>query len=97
MGAGEALSGGQTLTQPKRLGPPVNHVIEALERAGAELAQGRAVSLAAQRLISKTPLPLVPFAIWRWMFTTFGGHWWKQHAREYGVKKEDMSTTPYAD
>jgi hypothetical protein len=97
LGAGEALGGGQELRQPKRSGPPVTHVVEALDLAGADLAAGRAVSPHAQSLISKTPIPMLSFGIWRWMFPKLGGRFWKQQALEHGVKKEELTATPYAD
>ena len=97
MGAGEAIGGGQELTQSKRSGPPVKHVIEALDKAGADLAKGSAVSHNAQSLISKTPIPVVPFGVWRWMCTKIGGQGWKRQARENGVRKEEMYAKPYAD
>ncbi|MDL1982422.1 MAG: NAD(P)H-dependent oxidoreductase [Deltaproteobacteria bacterium] len=97
MGAGEAIGGGQELTKTKRSGPPVKHVIEALDKAGADLDKGSAVSLNVQSLISKTPIPIVPFGIWRWIFTKLGGKGWKRQALENGVKKEEMYAKPYAD
>lgn len=97
MGAGEAIGGEQELTKTKRSGPPVKHIIEALDKAGADLAKGSAVSLNVQSLISKTPIPIVPFGIWRWIFTKLGGQGWKQQAIENGVKKEEMYAKPYAD
>jgi len=97
MGAGEALGGGQDLAQAKRSGPPVKHVIQALDRAGAALVKGSAVPLDAQRLISKTPIPAVPFGIWRWMFTKLGEKWWIQQAAENDVRKQNMYVKPYAD
>lgn len=97
MGAGEAVGGGQKLTQPKRSGPPVRHVIGALDKAGADLVQGRVVSLDAQSLISNTPIPIVSFGIWRWIFSKSGGQSWKKQALENGITKEEMYVKPYAD
>ena len=97
MGAGEVIGGEQELTKTKRSGPPVKHVIEALDKAGADLAKGSAVSLNVQSLISKIPIPIVPFGIWRWMFTKLGRQRWKQQALENGVRKVKMYTKPYAD
>ncbi|MGB5615248.1 MAG: hypothetical protein WBM78_00295, partial [Desulfobacterales bacterium] len=59
LGAGEALGGGQELTQTKRSGPPVKHVIKALDKAGQELAEGNAIYSDTQSLISKSPIPIV--------------------------------------
>jgi len=97
LGTGKAIGGEQELTKTKRSGPPVKHVIEALDKAGADLAKGRAVSLNVQSLISKTPIPVVPFGIWRWMFTKLGGQGWKRQAFENGIRKEEMYEKPYAD
>ena len=97
MAAGEALGAEQDLTQVKRSGPPVKHVIQALDMAGADLAKGGIVPSDAQSLISKTPIPVMPFGTWRWMFTKIGGKWWIKQSAENGVRKEDMYATPYAD
>jgi multimeric flavodoxin WrbA len=97
MGAGEAIGGGQELTDPKRSGPPSGHILQALDQAGRELSAGRSVSREAQRLMSKTPLPCVPEWIWRRLFPKFGVRWWKLKAREYGMGRQDMLAKPYAD
>lgn len=97
VGAGEAMGGGQDLTESKRSGPPVNHIIGALDRAGKDLARGKAVSPDTQNRISKSPIPLVSFGIWRWLFAKLGDKWWIQQAKENGIKKEAMYATPYAD
>jgi hypothetical protein len=97
MGSGEALGGGRKLTHPKRSGPPVKHIIKALDKAGADLVQGRVVSPVTQSLISKTPIPIVSFGIWRWMFMKLGGKLWRQQALENGINKEEMYVKPYAD
>lgn len=95
IGAGEALVGGQALTEPKRLGPPVKHVIEALDAAGADLAQGGAVSPDTQSLVSRVPIPMVSFGIWRWLFDRLAARQWMRHARKNGVSKEEMDLKPY--
>jgi len=97
LGAGEALGGGQELTQTKRSGPPVKHVIKALDQAGQELAKGNAVYSDTQSLISKSPIPIVTFGMWSWMFTKLGGKWWIQQAIDNGVTKEEMFAKPYDD
>ncbi len=96
-GAGEALGRGEDFTKPKRSGPPVKHIIKALDMAGADLAKGGAVSINAQSLISKTPIPLVPFGIWRWIYNKLGCKIWKQQALENGVREDKMYAKPYAD
>ena len=97
LGAGEALGGGQELTQKRRSGPPVTHVIKALDQAGQELAKGNTVYYDTQSLISKTPIPIIPFGMWNWIFTKLGGRWWIQQAVENGVTKEEMFAKPYDD
>ena len=97
MGAGEAIGGGKELTETKRSGPPVKHVIEALEKAGADLANGMNVSQQIQKIISKSPIPILPHSLWRWMFKKLGGQWWKKQAIENEVKREEMYAKPYAD
>ncbi|MCD4743529.1 MAG: NAD(P)H-dependent oxidoreductase [Desulfobacteraceae bacterium] len=96
-GAGEGLGAGQELTQPKRFGPPVNHVIKALNIAGKDLANGTAVSINSQNFISKVPIPILPFSIWRWLFPKFGAQFWKRKAIENNVRKEELYAKPYAD
>jgi len=95
-GAGEALGAGQELTKPKRSGPPVHHVIKALDIAGNDLVKGSIVSMKAQDLISKVPIPILPFSIWRWLFPKFGAQFWNQKALENNVRKEEMYAKPYA-
>jgi len=97
LGAGESIGNGQKLNATKRPGPPVKHIIEALDKAGTDLAMGRYVSLTAQSLISKTPIPLVSFGLWRKMYKIFGGQGWKRQALENGVQKAKMYAKPYAD
>jgi multimeric flavodoxin WrbA len=96
MGAGEILGGGQPLTEPKRSGPPVKHVIEAMIKAGEGLARGSGFSSDAQRLISKVPIPVVSSSVWRWMFQRLAGFFWKRMARENGVETKDMYVKLYA-
>jgi hypothetical protein len=67
-----------------------------LEKAGADLAKGSAVSSNTQGLISKVPIPVVSFEIWRWMFPKLGGRHWRQQALENGVNKEELYAKPYA-
>ena len=98
MGAGEALSSGQPLTATDRRGrPPVQHVIRALNLAGAALADGRGVPAEAVALIAKKPIPLMPFGLWRWIFKKGGARMWQQRASENGVAREQMLDRPYAE
>jgi multimeric flavodoxin WrbA len=96
MGAGEALSSGVPLTGDARKGkPPAYHLVKALDLAGAALAEGHPVPAEAQKLISKCPIPWVPFAAWRWLFVLAGGLHWRQRAAGFGVGKQRMLDRPY--
>lgn len=98
MGAGEALFGGQPIAGPERAGrPPVKHVIQALEIAGAALAQGQAVPPEAAKLIAKTPIPLIPFSLWRWLFIKMANQHWRQGAAENQVSSQALFAQPYAE
>ncbi len=97
MGAGEMIGGGKLLTQTRRSGPPIKHVIEALDRVGEDLAEGRVVLSQAQRLISKVPIPVVSSGIWRWLFPRFAALFWKAKARKNNVNAKDMYVKLYAD
>lgn len=98
MGAGEALSSGIPLTGSQRGGrPPVQHVIQALNLASAALAEGKPIASEANRLMAKTPIPLMPFSIWRWIFMITARQNWDQQAVSNQVSKEDVLAKPYAD
>lgn len=98
MGAGEGLIGGLPLMGVQRGGrPPVQHVIQALDMASAALAEWKTVSFEATRLIAKTPIPFMPFSIWRWIFVKMAGQNWQQQAATNQVSKEEILARPYAD
>ena len=96
MGAGEALSSGQSLTTPSRSAPPVGHVINALNMAGAALAEGQSVPSEAARLIAKSPIPLLHPSVWRWLFVKMGNRHWRTRAAAFGVSKKDLLAQPFA-
>ncbi|HEU0007919.1 MAG TPA: hypothetical protein VFS12_18185, partial [Terriglobia bacterium] len=96
MGAGEALSSGQSLTTPSRSAPPVGHVINALNMAGAALAEGQSVPSEAARLIAKSPIPLLHPSVWRWLFVKMGNRYWRVRAAGFGVSKKDLLAQPFA-
>ncbi|MCK4560789.1 MAG: hypothetical protein KAV45_13470, partial [Calditrichia bacterium] len=87
----------QELTQPKRSGPPVKHVIKALDKTGEALVKDIPIPSNIQNLISKPPIPLMTFGIWRWMFLKISRQSWKQQAVENGVSEEKMYAIPYGD
>lgn len=97
MGAGEALSSGQSLTSRNRSGPPVKHVIKALNMTAAYLAEGRALPSEAVTMIARSPIPLLPFAAWRWIFVKVGTRRLQQRAAANGISEENIRAQPYAE
>jgi multimeric flavodoxin WrbA len=97
LGAGQAIVDGQKLTSSERKGPPVKHIMESLEKAGADLAKGNIISPNIQSQISKNPIPVVPYWVWGWMFKKFGGQMWERRALQNKVEKEEMYAKPYTD
>jgi multimeric flavodoxin WrbA len=98
MGAGEALFSGLPLTDHQRGGrPPVQHVIQALDLASIALAAGKPVPLEANRLIAKTPIPFLPFPLWRWLFVKIARLHWQEKATNNQVSQEEILAQPYAD
>ncbi len=92
LGAG-GMIGGQPLTGAKRSGPPVQHVIAALEMTAAALAEGRPVPAEAVSMIGKSPMP---FAIWRWLYVRIGGKGFEKLAAKNGISKDQLRAQPYA-
>lgn len=97
MGSGEALSSGRPLKgrTGAMAGPPVGHVIAALDRAAAELAAGRPVPRDATTTIARTPIPFLPFAAWRRLFALTGGRHWRSRAAANGVAAADLYARPF--
>jgi hypothetical protein len=96
MGAGEALFGGLPMTGPQRQGlPPVPHVMQALDLTSAALAEGKGVPAEANRLIAKTPIPFIPFWLWRWLFIKMAQQNWNRKAAAQQVQPDDMLAQPY--
>lgn len=96
MGAGEALSSGQSLATPTRSGPPVGHVIDALDMAAAALVAGQSIPGEAARLIAKSPIPLLHPSVWRWLFVKMGNRYWRTRAAGFGVSKKGLLAQPSA-
>jgi len=96
LGGGESISSGQPLTAPHRSGPPVRHVIRALDMTAAALAAGRPVPGEAVTMMARNPMPIVPFAVWRAMFVKLGASGFERMAAENGVSKEQLLARPYA-
>ncbi|MGB7761308.1 MAG: NAD(P)H-dependent oxidoreductase [Bryobacteraceae bacterium] len=90
---GGGMIGGQPLTGEKRSGPPVRHVIAALEMTAAALAQGLPVPAEAASMIAKTG---IPFPVMRWLYTWMGGKGFEKLAARNGVGKDRLLAQPYA-
>jgi hypothetical protein len=95
LGAGGAI-GGQPLNEVERAGPPVKHVIGALDLTATALAEGRPVPAEAIKMLAKNPIPLIPFALWRWMYLRLGGKGFERAAAKNGVSKYRLLDQPYA-
>ena len=96
MGAGEALFSGLPMAGPQRQGrPPVHHVMQALDLMSDALAEGRGIPAEANQLIAKTPIPLTPFWLWRWLFIKTARQNWNQKAAAQQVQPDDMLSQPY--
>jgi NAD(P)H-dependent FMN reductase len=90
---GGAMIGGQPLTEVMRPGPPLRHMIEALERTADSLAQGFPVPAEAMSLVAKTP---VPAAVWKRFYVWMGSRGMKQQAAKNGVNQDQLLAQPYA-
>ena len=96
LGAGEALSSGEPLSARGGNGhPPTKHVMQALDLSAEALAKGLPVPDKAQRVLEKSPIPLIPFSLWRWTFLRLSGRYWRKRAAPYGVGKQDLLKGPY--
>jgi hypothetical protein len=95
LGGGEALSGGLPLTGKVRRGrPPAGHAVKALELAASALAAGRPIPAEAVALLAKSPIPGLPFGLWRRLFQFIGSHQWRSAARKNGVNLLARPLTP---
>lgn len=93
---GGGMIGGQPLTASRASGPPVKHVIRALDLAGEALSEGHPVPAEAVRWMAKNPIPLVPFALWRRLYMHSGSKGFVQEAARNGVGEEGLLAQPYA-
>ena len=92
LGGGGAI-GGQPLTGPKRSGPPVKHVIGALDMTAAALAEGLPVPAEAVRMIANNG---IPFVLWRRLYAWIGGKSFVRQAAKNGLGKDKLLARPYA-
>ena len=97
VGGGKALSSGVPLTgRPKDVAQlPVGHVIAALDLAAEELAAGRSIPPSAETLIARTPIPHLPFALWRRFFAFVGAWHWRAEAAQHGVGRAALRARPF--
>lgn len=93
---GGGMVGLEPLSAPKRSGPPVQHVVSALNFTAETLAEGKPVPAQAVALMAKSPFPFIPFALYRWIYTRLGGRGFDREAAKNGVSKERMLDQPYA-
>ena len=97
LGAGEALGGETDLHMKNRMGLSRSHIRRALGTAGSRLAENRPVLFSVQEQMGKTPLPLMPFGLWRRIFIWVGSLWWLKKASKNGLKKRDLVAAPHGD
>jgi len=90
---GGAMIGGQPLVEAVRSGPPIRHVIAALERTADSLAQGLPVPAKAMSLVAKTPIPA---AVWKRFYVWMGSRGMKQRAAKNGINQDQLLAQPYA-
>jgi NAD(P)H-dependent FMN reductase len=93
---GGGMIGGRPLTETKRSGPAVKHVIQALDLTAAALSDGLPVPAQALKLMAKNPFPFVPFALWRWIYMRFGSKGFEQEAARNGIGRDRLLDQPYA-
>jgi multimeric flavodoxin WrbA len=93
---GGGIIGDQPLGEPRRPGPPIKHVIAALDLTAKALAEGLPVPVEAVGMISKSPVPLLPSALWRWLYMQLGGRGFERLAIKNGVSKDRILAQPYA-
>jgi hypothetical protein len=66
-----------------------------LELCAGALDAGRPVPAKAAELMAKTPVPFIPFSLWRWLYVHFGTKGFDELAAKNGVSKERMLDQPY--
>ncbi|MEO1209044.1 MAG: NAD(P)H-dependent oxidoreductase [Cyanobacteria bacterium J06638_20] len=75
--------------------PPMKHVMQALDIASAALAEGHSVPPQVAQLLAKTPIPFIPFSLWRWLFVTMAKWGWRRGAAMHQVEAADLLAQPY--
>jgi multimeric flavodoxin WrbA len=92
LGGGGAV-GGQPLTAEKRSGPPVQHIVRALDMTATALAAGMPVPAEAMRMFAKSPMASV---VWRRLYMWLAARSFTQTAAKNGVSKDQLAAQPYA-
>ena len=92
LGGGGAV-GGQPLTAAKRSGPPVQHIVKALDMTAAALGGGLPVPAEAARLFARSPLTS---AVWRRLYMWLVQRSFTELAAKNGVSKDQLAAQPYA-
>ena len=95
LGAG-GIIGEQPLDAAKRSGPPVKHIVQALDLSATALSEGRPVPAQAVKLMAQSPIPFLPFALWRWIYIRSGGKGFEREAARNGISKDRLLDQPYA-
>ena len=87
------MIGSQPLAEAKRTGPPVRHVIAALEMTAAALADGRPVPAEAMKMVERNPIASALFSrLYMWMASKS----FEKRGVKNGVSKEELMAQPYA-
>jgi multimeric flavodoxin WrbA len=95
VGGGEALSGGRSLPEIKRVLPPVRHVMRALDLAAANLSEGKPLPSEATRLISRNPIYPAPFSSYCWIFRRVAARRWEREAATNGLTPDMLYGRPF--
>jgi len=93
---GGGYVGAEALDAAKRAGPPVKHIVKALDLAAEALDRGQAVPAEAATCLARSPIPMVPFAVWRRLYIHLAGSGFEQEAAKNGVGKARLLEQPYA-
>jgi len=91
-GAG-GMIGGYPLTEAHRPGPPIRHVISALELTARSLAEGWPVPAKAMEMVMKQH---ILFALWCRLYAAIGSRNFRKHAAKNGITKSGLLAQPYA-
>lgn len=93
---GGGIIGVEPLSAAGRSGPPMRHLIRALDLTAEALSEGRPVPAEAVQLAAKCPVPLIPAAVWRRLYIQLGGRRFVQEAAKNGVSADRLMDRPYA-